>query len=139
MTGLVLDASAVAAILLPDEDSDKIANFMAEFQKENPSSLFLVPSLWWSEITNILLVSFRRGRIKEDEFQTCLFLISRLPIETDFAKGVGYQNVLIGIGKKEGLSAYDSAYIELAERKKAGLLTIDKNLDKVRKKRKIPR
>lgn len=73
MTGLVLDARAVAAILLPDEDSDKISNLMAEFQKENSSSLFLVPSLWWSEITNILLVSFRRGRIKEDELQTSLF------------------------------------------------------------------
>ncbi|TGL63573.1 type II toxin-antitoxin system VapC family toxin [Leptospira sarikeiensis] len=139
MNRLVLDASATAALFLPDEDSEKIANVLTEYQKQNPNVPFLVPSIWWSEITNILLVSFRRGRIKEEEFQTSLYLLSRIPIETDFVKGTGYQNALIAIGKKEGLSAYDATYIELAERKKASLLTIDKNLDKIRKKRKIPR
>ncbi len=90
-------------------------------------------------MSNILLVSLRRGRIKEEDLQIGLGILSRLPIETDFCQGTRYQNILIAISQKDGLSAYDAAYIELAERKKAGLLTIDKSLDKIRKKRKIPR
>ena len=48
--------------------------------------------------------------------------------KTDFSFGIEYVNVVSSYAVEYGLSSYDSAYLELAIRKKARIGTLDDNL-----------
>jgi predicted nucleic acid-binding protein len=55
---IVVDASIAAAWLLPEEDSDAAEALIATLSGHPP-----VPSLFWHETRNILVIAERRGRI----------------------------------------------------------------------------
>lgn len=78
ISGFVLDASVAIAWALREDDPR--ANLAWDRARIEDAS---VPTLWWFELRNALIVSERRGQIKE--LQTAQFLreISRLPITMD--------------------------------------------------------
>jgi len=57
-----------------------------------------------------------------------LQLYGDLPIQTDLASGSGWMERVHRLCITYDLSAYDAAYLELAERKQAGLATLDTGL-----------
>jgi predicted nucleic acid-binding protein len=59
---IVLDASVAAAWLLPEEDSEAAETLIAGLPRRSP-----VPSLFWHELRNILIMAERRGRIAAGE------------------------------------------------------------------------
>lgn len=89
------------------------------------SKKLFVPSLWWFEIRNILIVAERRKRLTV--IKTTAFLrsmrglklsIDRTPEETD----------VIVLARRHGLTVYDSSYLELAIRAGLPLATLDQKL-----------
>ena len=77
----VVDASIAAAWLLPEEDSDAAEALIAALSGRAP-----VPSLFWHEARNILIMAERRGRIVAGEAVAGMGRLRRLPLE-DAPKG----------------------------------------------------
>lgn len=86
----------------------------------------VVPMQWQLEVTNVLLVAERRGKITEAQAARFLELLGRLPIQVDDTP-VDITGVL-ALGRRHGLSAYDAQYLWLAERRAASLATLDGRL-----------
>jgi predicted nucleic acid-binding protein len=60
---------------------------------------------------------------------TALAILRRLPIEFDFDQGID-EEALLGIARRYRLSVYDAAYLELAQRERIALATLDSALAK---------
>ena len=73
---VVLDASIAAAWLLPEEGSDAAEALIAGLSGREP-----VPSLFWHEARNVLMVAERRGRIVAGEAAAAMGRLRRLPLE----------------------------------------------------------
>lgn len=114
---IVGDASIVASWFMPDEQPVGIA-VLAE-------STVLVPTLFWFEFRNLLLVSERRGRISPEQTATILAELAHLPLEIDDQP---LEHRVLGLARRHRLSAYDATYLELAERRGARLATLDQRL-----------
>ena len=80
---IVVDASIAAAWLLPEEDSDAAEAIIAALSGRSP-----VPSLFWHETRNILVMAARRGRIAAGEPSAAMGRLRRLPLE-DAGAGCG--------------------------------------------------
>jgi len=95
----------------------------------------VVPSLWWFEIRNVLLVAERRQRLTGAESDEFLAELARLPIEID-REPVSAE--VLALGRRFKLSAYDAAYLELALRRQATLATFDAALAAAARRLKVP-
>ncbi|MBN4073216.1 type II toxin-antitoxin system VapC family toxin [Mariprofundus ferrooxydans] len=120
----IMDCSVAAALGLPDESSAIADAFLLQISNEKT----WVPSLWWHEIGNVLVSARRRGRISDNDVSGLIQLYGDLPINTDTAMGADLMARIHHLSITYKLSAYDAAYLELAERKQAGLATLDNKL-----------
>ncbi len=121
----VLDCSVALAWALPDEAAGKSTRFLESL---DPNDRLWVPALWWYELSNGLVVAQRRHRLTEAERLRLTQLYETLPIHTDAHLNADTAWRFQTIAKAEGLSAYDAAYLELAQRRGIGLATLDKHL-----------
>lgn len=135
MTGWVLDSSLALAWGLPDESSPRAERFLESLP---PDAKLWVPSLWWYEVSNALLVAQRRKRLSEAEGARLIELCRRLPLETDTASGPETLWRFKTIAFEHGLSAYDAAYLELAERRELSLASLDSALVRAARKAGVP-
>jgi len=120
----IMDCSIAAALGLPDESSAVADAFLLQMSNNET----WVPSLWWHEIGNVLASAKRRERISDNDVSGLIILYGGLPIRTDNASGSDFMGRIHRLSISYELSAYDAAYLELAERKQAGLATLDKKL-----------
>jgi predicted nucleic acid-binding protein len=117
----VLDASISAVWALADEASP-IADRAAELLK---SEFAFVPSLWWYEVRNLLIVNERRSRITIDDTRSFLELLSSYPIRVDV---VNDEELTLQLARDRQLSFYDAAYLAVAKRNHIPIATLDKAL-----------
>ncbi len=117
----VLDASITACWAFADEDHGDATTAFDLLRSEEA----VVPSLWWFEVRNILIVNERRGRIAEPDTAKFLAALTALPIRLDREPD---PDVLMRLARTYRLSAYDAAYLELAERERLPLFTLDTDL-----------
>jgi len=75
----VLDASIAACWAFPDEQDARADAALAKIRLEDA----VVPSLWWFEVRNILVVNERRKRITESGTTSFLRELARLRIRVD--------------------------------------------------------
>lgn len=121
MSGFVLDASVALGWLVDDPPSVyalRIQRLMVG------GSLPVVPVHWHLEIANALLTAERR-KILRRKVAEVLDDITALQafIEADgLPDDLG---VLVGIGQRQQLTAYDAAYVALAARRNLPLATQD--------------
>ncbi len=127
----VIDSSIALAWALPDEASEAADQFL---DRVTSGSVFWVPSLWWYEIANALLMAQRRKRLSEAGWTRLVELYRGLPIETDMALDPNVIGRLHALSTEYHLSAYDAAYLELAQRRGLGLATVDRRLRSVAQK-----
>ena len=122
----VLDASISAVWALMDESNPLATQILDNWaaNPENPETA-LVPSLWWYELRNLLVTSERRKRITAAESTAFLRVLGSFPIEVDVEPD---ENAIFGLARRYQLSFYDATYLEIAERKKLPLATLDKAL-----------
>jgi predicted nucleic acid-binding protein len=117
----VLDSSVTAVWALGNEDST-IAEAAALRLKREAA---VVPSVWWYEIRNLLVVNERRRRLTASDSALFLSLISAYPIRIEPAED---EQTIFQFARQYGLSFYDAAYLAVAHRHRAPLATLDKAL-----------
>ena len=117
----VLDASAAAAWCFPDEPTTAANRVLDRLKRDEA----IVPSLWWFEIRNVLVVNERRGRLAAADTADFLQELARLPIRTDTDPG---ERLGLALARRHRLTFYDAAYLELGVRLDAPLATIDRAL-----------
>jgi predicted nucleic acid-binding protein len=127
----VLDCSVALAWALPDETSKRAERFLADLDQE---TTLWVPALWWYELANALTMAHRRRRLTESDAVQLVELYGTLPIQTDTHLNSDAVWRFQALAKEHSLSAYDAAYLELAQRKGTGLATLDKPLTKAARK-----
>ncbi len=125
MTAWVLDCSVALAWSLPDERSAQADRFRRDLAVED---LLWIPALWWYELTNALTAARRRQRLTEADVVQLIDLYRRLPLSTDGAPPASTVSRIHALAWEYGLSAYDAAYLELAQRHGCGLATLDRDL-----------
>lgn len=119
---IVVDTSVTMAWCFEDEATDVTDEVLDRLRDEEA----VVPALWQLEVTNVLLAAERRGRITEAQAIRFLDLLTQLRIRVDMS--VTNVTAVLAAGHRHRLTAYDAAYLLLAERIGAPLATLDGNL-----------
>jgi predicted nucleic acid-binding protein len=117
----VLDASVAGCWAFEDEDHPAAALALARIRTDEA----WVPSLWWFEIRNMLVVNERRGRLTEADTATFLRGLSRLGIMIDRSPD---EAEILALARRHRLSVYDASYLELTRRQAIPLATLDSEL-----------
>jgi predicted nucleic acid-binding protein len=87
-----------------------------------------VPALWHLELANALAIGQRNKRIMPARSSEFIALIGELPIVVDEQTPSLALGSVLDLARKEGLSAYDASYLELAMRRGVPLATKDNGL-----------
>ena len=114
----VLDASVAACWAFDDEDHPIAALALERVRTDEAR----VPSLWWFEVRNTLIVNERRGRLTESDTAAFLRGLVRLRVTLDRSPKEGD---VLALARHRRLTVYDAAYLELARRESAPLATLD--------------
>ena len=126
MALFVADASVTLAWCFEDEAgvwTDQLLERLARGDQ------IVVPAHWPNEILNGLLVASRRKRIGQNHAALLWDEVSRLPIEIEPPLTSLQGKAVWDLGEKHGLTVYDAAYLELAQRRLA-LGSLDADLRK---------
>jgi predicted nucleic acid-binding protein len=124
LSDFVLDCSVSISWIFPDEHSD----YAEEVLRLLESQQAIVPSIWFLEMANVLLVGERRKRINQTQTTQALLLLNALDILVDNRTENQAFSATLALGREQGIAAYDSAYLELAMRLQIPLATLDERL-----------
>lgn len=124
----VLDCSLAAASFLPGEGSQLADRFLESIGTKNK---VILPSLWWYEFGNVLLVSQRRKRITETQAKEIVSIFQSFSLEFDQNVSFEVQSHTQELALRNDLSFYDASYLELCIRKGAGIASLDDKLIQV--------
>lgn len=121
---LVLDSSATLSWLYGDERTSAIESVFDRVAHNGA----VVPHLWHLEIANSLTVAVRRKRITASDRADAMTDIAMLDITVDDETELHAWKATTQLADLHGLSVYDAAYLELAQRRRMPLATLDKAL-----------
>ena len=88
----------------------------------------VVPAIWPLEVTNVLLVAERRGRLAAADSARFVSLLLRLPIAVEHWHPERIMKEVLDLGREKKLSSYDASYLSLAMTKGYPIATIDTNM-----------
>jgi predicted nucleic acid-binding protein len=128
----VLDASVALAWCFEDEATSQTDAVLDRLAEDSA----VAPSLWELEVVNVLLLAERRGRLTESQTARFVALLSQLPIHINSAEAD--MGAVLAAGRHHGLTAYDAAYLVLAEREGVPLATTDGKLRKAAQAAGVP-
>lgn len=126
----ILDCSVTMAWFFEDEVSD----YSERVLEHVTHSTALVPAIWPVEVANALVVAERKKRISHIHAATFKENLNLLLIQVDDTLLHKPINTIFELAKETGLTAYDSAYLELAMRKMLPIATLDRDLKKAAEK-----
>lgn len=124
MGAFVVDASMALAWHFADEEST--ATLAIEDLTDYDT--IVVPSHWYAEIANSLVVGERRGRATLAEAARFIERLAGLDIETDELPPFHHFTRVLPLARAHGLTVYDTLYLELAERRGLPLASLDGQL-----------
>jgi predicted nucleic acid-binding protein len=124
--GLVLDASATMAFFYVDERTPPIERLFDDVTKHG----VVVPGMWHLEVANSFQMGVRRGRISAAIRDRALTYLADLAIEVDGETSSRAWSDTTRLAAFHGLTVYDAAYLELAQRRRLPLATLDADLAK---------
>jgi predicted nucleic acid-binding protein len=124
MTDFVLDSSVTFSWFFEDERSPATDQLLERLETETAA----VPSLWYFEVANVLSVSERRRRTTPARIAEFMALLEGLTIVTDEESPTRLFRRFFDLARRERLSGYDAAYLELAMRLGIPLATKDAEL-----------
>lgn len=119
---MVVDASVVLCAFFPDEQQPQAQALIRDHVVGRMR--LVAPTLILYEVTNAVVQAVRRGRITDDAGEDMLAAFDGLGVET---KSVAWQQVL-PLARRFDRSAYDAAYLALAEAREEPLVTRDVHL-----------
>jgi len=112
----VIDASALAAVLFGEPEAASVADRL--------TGELVAPALLSFELANVCLMKMRRHPADRDRLAASFKLLARMAIRTVDVDHAG----IVDLGGQSGLTAYDAAYLWLARRLGAELVTLDRKL-----------
>ncbi len=122
MSALVVDASAALTFLRREAGHETVRQHLR--QRISRGEPLLVPSIFWLEIVNVLA---RRYRYEPPTIVEAVYELEQVGIATAEVGRPGVLAVIDAVGRL-GLTAYDAAYLVVAESVDAQLLTVDAKL-----------
>ena len=126
----VVDCSVAMAWLFHDEATPKTAALLNRLATETA----LVPGWWFIEITNVLAMTGRRGRITPTQSDAFIADLGKLGIERDDEAPDRAFTHLLALCRTHRLTSYDAVYLDLAVRRNLPLATLDGDLRKSARK-----
>src|SRR5437879_3814712 len=109
----VVDCSMAMAWLFHDEATPKTADLLNRLATE-PA---LVPAWWFIEITNVLVMAERNGRITPAQSDAFIADLGKLGIERDDEAPDRAFTYLLALCRTHRLTSYDAIYLDLALRR----------------------
>ncbi|MEJ8848051.1 type II toxin-antitoxin system VapC family toxin [Variovorax rhizosphaerae] len=126
MKPVIVDASAAAAWLIPDERTDAADQLYKQVRVQ--PGRFHAPSLWHWETGNLLLMSLRRGRLDPEQVEQGMKLLGACQIEFDPPPDARRRSAILRMAGAHQLTFYDAAYLELCVRLNGQIASTDKAL-----------
>ena len=117
----VLDASVSASWAFDDEDHPTAALALERLRTDEAR----VPTLWWYEMRNIVVINERRGRLTREDATTFLRSLGELGISDHPEPD---EHTVLFIARTQGLTVYDASYLALAQQLALPLATLDAQL-----------
>lgn len=125
MAVVVVDASLAVKWLLPEEGSARALELAERWTREGVQAV--VPTLFWSEVGNVLYQRVRQGHL--DVSQADRLLKELLDFGLTTRSEVAFRRPSLQIAARYRLpSLYDAVYLALAEAEDAALWTADGRL-----------
>jgi predicted nucleic acid-binding protein len=121
---LVLDASLTMTWYFDDETTPA-ADAVLDRVAANGA---IVPGLWRLEVANAFQTALRRKRLQPSYRDEALAQLAQLPITADAETDRYAWTTTLRLAERFGLTVYDAAYLELAQRLALPLATLDKDL-----------
>jgi len=115
----VVDASALAAIVFGEPEAEEVASRLEDLE-------LAAPSLLPYEVANVAAFKLRRRLLPLQQVASGLALFARFGIRLHEADPAA----LATLAERTGLTAYDAAYLWLAESLGAALVTLDRKLER---------
>jgi predicted nucleic acid-binding protein len=126
----VVDCSIAMTWLFHDEATPKTTALLNRLAVDAA----LVPAWWFIEMTNVLAMAERKGRITPAQSDAFIADLSKLGIERDDEAPDRAFTHLLPLCRAHRLTSYDAIYLELAIRRSLPLATLDDDLRKTAKK-----
>lgn len=126
MKRVVADASFCGAWILADESSGEAERLLTRIA--SGSVQLVVPALWHYEMLNLLRSALRRKRLAAEDLDLAVETLERVPMTMEDLPGAPARRRILHLAAQFDLSAYDAAYLELADRFKIALQTNDARL-----------
>lgn len=127
----VLDASVALCWAFPVENNPRAALALEKIRMDEA----VVPGLLWFDVRNALVTNERRKWLAEDDTARFLRLLGRLRMRID---RIPNEDQVLRLARTHGLTVYDAAYLELAEREGIALATMDAALAKAARAESVP-
>ena len=131
----VLDSSVTMSWFFDDEATAATDQLL---DRLNGDGRAIVAAHWALEVSNTLLMAERRKRSTLAASSHFMAILDALPIETDQETVSRASTSSMELARAQGLTLYDSAYLELAMRRSLPLATLDKQLRAAAKKTGVP-
>lgn len=120
----VIDSSVAVSWVLDDERTK--ANLAVLDQVVAHGAV--VPAIWHLEVANSLTIALRRERTTAFLRDQAFADLGELDIEIDGETTAIAWSATVGIADRYRLTVYDAAYLELAQRRRLPLATLDRTL-----------
>lgn len=121
---LVIDSSVTLAWFFDDERTDGADAVMRQVAKSGA----VVPSLWRLEVANALQAALRRKRITAAFRDATLADLLSFAIAVDPETDRQAWGATLALAERCRLTLYDAAYLELAQRLRLPLASLDEEL-----------
>ena len=121
---VIVDASAILAVLLDEERKDVVI-------QATQGAVLVAPSCLEYEIGNALTALIKRDRIQISDAVKTYIEFCKIPIRFE-SPDIPSSIIIAG---KNNMYAYDAYYLSCSERMNLPLLTLDNNLKKIAEER----
>jgi predicted nucleic acid-binding protein len=121
---LVIDSSVTLAWVYSEETTPAVSQVL---QAVSAGGAW-VPALWHLEVGNVLQMGVRRGRHDAAFRDATLSDLVLLPVSTDGDTEKHAWGATLRLAERHQLTVYDAAYLELAQRRRLPLATLDEEL-----------
>jgi predicted nucleic acid-binding protein len=117
----VIDSSITLAWYFDDEETEATRDLFDQVVEHGA----VVPELWRYEVANALQMAVRRSRIDARYRDESLADLDALDIAVDPECDTYVWSATLRLAERHGLTIYDAAYLELAQRLRLTLATLD--------------
>jgi len=122
----VVDNSVALAWCFEDEQTPPVMNLLDRVVETGA----FAPSLWPLEALNGLLTAERRKRVDSRDRHRLAGMLRALPVTLDIETADQAWTTTVRLAERHRLSVYDAAYLELAQRRRLPLASLDADLIK---------